>query len=95
LPADVEFAQDIFISGAKFAFSVLKHLCKKQWSNYTDNTPTYPRPPRTVSYPVQEAQSVSASSSDESEVEEEEEGEDEGAEEEEVEDKSSVEEKNE
>jgi hypothetical protein len=92
LPADVEFAQHLVVTGAKFASSVLSHLCKKQWSAYTDNTPTYPRPPRTVFPPAEETQNITDSSDEEDEDEDEE---SEGQSEEEKGDKSSVEEKNE
>jgi hypothetical protein len=53
LPSDVAFIQSVLVTGAKFGGLVLRNLCKKQWNSYTDNTPTYPRPPKTV-YPVPE-----------------------------------------
>jgi hypothetical protein len=77
LPADVAFLQSMILSGAKFSALVLKNMCKKQWNSFTDNTPTYPRPPRTVFEQVPEPEQNDASVSDEESVHEAEEEEEE------------------
>lgn len=47
LPEDIAYTQQVLTVGTQFCLSVLKHLCKKRLSNFTDNSLVYPRPPRT------------------------------------------------
>jgi hypothetical protein len=46
LPSDVAFVQGTILTTGSFLTSLLKHFCKKKLSSYTDNSTTYPRPPR-------------------------------------------------
>jgi len=76
LPEDVQFMQDIVCLSAKYGASLLKSLCKKKISEFTDSSQFYPRPPRTPVYESSTEQDSTTlhqqESSDESELQSEE-----------------------
>jgi len=47
LPEDIANVQALLTVGVSFSLSVVKQLCNKRLSMYTDNSLVYPRPPRT------------------------------------------------
>ena len=57
LPEDIKYTQDLLTVGTRFCFSVLKQLCKKRLSTFTDNSLVYPRPPRNDLYSPSPAES--------------------------------------
>jgi len=69
LPEDIANVQELLKIVANFGVSVVKQLCKKRLSNFTDNSLVYPRPPRTESFQVPQKEESQQGESEDDEKE--------------------------
>jgi len=80
LPEDIANVQALLTIGVSFSLSVVKQLCRKRLSVYTDNSLVYPRPPRTHNEVSTQEETGEQAHEDDSEEDTDEKGEDENEE---------------